>query len=104
MCHSEAEDVRHALFACSHARQVWSALGIEQEIESLLAVDRSGSIVIQEAIRRRTSYALEQYWSSGTYFDRVVVYLVATKTICSWRGHPVTTMVDSVHCRDHNDL
>jgi hypothetical protein len=50
MCHSEAEDVKHALFACSHARQVWSAL--EQEIESLLAVDRSGSIVIQEAIRR----------------------------------------------------
>ena len=52
MCQSEVEDVRHAMFACSRAKQVWRALGIEQEIESLLAVDRSGSVVIQEAIGR----------------------------------------------------
>ena len=38
MCQSE--DVRHAMFACHRAKEVWSALGIGQEIESLLVVDR----------------------------------------------------------------
>jgi len=52
MCQSDAEDIRHALFACSRAREVWSALGIWQQIQALMAEDRSGSVVLQEAIRR----------------------------------------------------
>jgi len=52
MCQSDAEDIRHALFACSQAREVWSALGIWQQIQALMAEDRSGSVVLQEAIRR----------------------------------------------------
>ena len=52
MCQSDAEDIRHALFACSQAREVWSALGIWQQIQALMAEDRSGWVVLQEAIRR----------------------------------------------------
>ena len=52
MCQTETEDIRHILFSCSRAREVWSSLGIWQHIESLLLIDRSGSVLIQEIIRR----------------------------------------------------
>lgn len=86
MCKTEAEDVR----------QVWSSLGIEQEIEALRD-SRSHQ-------NGRESYALEQYWSSGHYLDRVLVYMVATETECSWRGNSVTTTIGVVHRSNHNKL
>jgi len=48
----EAEDIRHILFSCSHAREVWSALDVWPHIEKLLIIDRLGSVLIQEIIRR----------------------------------------------------
>ena len=48
----EAEDIRHILFSCSHAREVWSALDVWPHIDKLLIIDRSGSVLIQEIIRR----------------------------------------------------
>ena len=52
MCQSDAEDIRHVLFACSRAREVCSALDIWQQIQELMAEDRFGWVVLQEAIRR----------------------------------------------------
>jgi len=52
VCKMEAEDIRHILFSCSHAREVWSALDVWPHIEKLLIIDRSGSVLIQEIIRR----------------------------------------------------
>ena len=52
VCKTEAEDIRHILFSCSHAREVWSALDVWPHIEKLLIIDRSGSVLIQEIIRR----------------------------------------------------
>jgi len=48
-----AEDIKHALFSCNRAREVWGALGIWDVIEKLLSIDRSGSVLIQEIIGRR---------------------------------------------------
>ena len=42
VCKTEAEDIRHILFSCSRAR----------DVEKLLIIDRSGSVLIQEIIRR----------------------------------------------------
>ena len=53
MCQTGAEDIKHALFSCNRAREVWGALGIWDVIEKLLSVDRSGSVPIQEIIGRR---------------------------------------------------
>ena len=47
----EAEDIRHILFSCSRAQEIWSSLGVWQYIERLLMMDRSGSVLIQEIIR-----------------------------------------------------
>ena len=52
VCKTEAEDIRHILFSCSRAREVWSALDVWPHIEKLLIIDRSGSVLIQEIIRR----------------------------------------------------
>jgi len=49
----EAEDTKHALFSCSRAREVWFSLGMWDQIEKLLLVDRSsGSVMIREIIRQ----------------------------------------------------
>ena len=53
MCQTGAEDIKHALFSCNRAREVWGALGIWDVIEKLLSIDRSGSVLIQEIIGRR---------------------------------------------------
>ena len=50
-CLTEAEDIKHVPFTCSRAKDVWLALGVWEEIERMLMVDRSGSIVIEETIR-----------------------------------------------------
>jgi len=52
VCKTEADDIRHILFSCSRAREVWSALDAWPHIEKLLIIDRSGSVLIQEIIRR----------------------------------------------------
>jgi hypothetical protein len=53
VCQTEAEGIRHILFSCSRAREIWSSLGVWHHIEKLLMIDRSGSALIQEIIRNR---------------------------------------------------
>jgi hypothetical protein len=50
LCQTEAEDIRHILFSCSHAREIWRSLGVWQHIEKLLVIDRSSYVLIQEII------------------------------------------------------
>ena len=49
-CLSEAEDIKHALFSCNRAKEIWISLEMWDKIEKLLLVDRSGSMMIQEII------------------------------------------------------
>ena len=50
ICLNGAEDVKHILFVCDRAKEVWRALGIWESIARFLAVDRSGSVVLEEVI------------------------------------------------------
>jgi endogenous inhibitor of DNA gyrase (YacG/DUF329 family) len=51
MCQTEVEDIKHTLFSCNRAREVWTSLGIWEHIERMMSIDRSRSILIQEVIR-----------------------------------------------------
>lgn len=52
VCHNGAEDVKHMLFTCDRAREVWKGLDIWKKIAHLLGLDRSGSEILEEVIRR----------------------------------------------------
>jgi len=41
-CHGGCEDTKHLLFTCNRAKDIWLKLGVWQEIERILEVDRSG--------------------------------------------------------------
>jgi ribonuclease HI len=51
VCTEGCEDIKHILFTCSRMKLIWKALGIEDKIQRLLNLDRSGSVILQEVIR-----------------------------------------------------
>ena len=51
MCQSVAEDIKHALFSCNRAKEVWTSLGVWGHIDRMMMMDRSGSVIVQEIIR-----------------------------------------------------
>lgn len=52
VCHNGVEDIKHMIFSCDRAKAVWNLIGVWQKIRDLLETDRSGSIVLEEVIRR----------------------------------------------------
>ena len=46
------EDILHLMFTCARAKQVWAALGLLEIIEEASRIDRSGSFVLEELLRR----------------------------------------------------
>ena len=52
ICSLDAEDVGHLMFKCSRAKDVWNSLGVYHLIEQALLVDRSGSVVLEELLRK----------------------------------------------------
>ena len=52
ICNNGAEDIKHMIFLCDRAIAVWNSMGIGQTINDLLGTDRSGSIVLEEVVRR----------------------------------------------------
>jgi hypothetical protein len=51
-CHNGAEDIKHLVFTCDRAKAVWRSIGVWDNIGDLLGADRSGSIILEEVIRR----------------------------------------------------
>jgi hypothetical protein len=51
ICHQAPEDIRHLLFQCITARELWSLLGLEEILDEALVVDLSGSAVLEHVIR-----------------------------------------------------
>lgn len=52
VCQNGAEDVKHMMFTCNRAKEVWHSLGMWEKIECFLITDRSRSVVLEEIIRR----------------------------------------------------
>ena len=51
VCQEGCEDIKHLLFSCNRAKEIWRLLGISDEVHRLLQVDRSGSVILAEVIR-----------------------------------------------------
>jgi ribonuclease HI len=52
VCFQGAEDVKHLLFTCPAAVEVWSELNLLQVISDVLPEDRSGSSILEILLRR----------------------------------------------------
>lgn len=47
------EDIKHMMFTCPRAKEVWCQLGLWERLEGILNEDRSGSVLLQEILRRK---------------------------------------------------
>ena len=56
ICSGAAEDIKHLIFSCPRAEEVWRSLGILHIIENAMLVDRSGSVVLEELLRGNRNY------------------------------------------------
>jgi len=52
VCNGGAEDVKHIILSCDHAKAVWKSIGMWNRINTMLDPDHSGSVVLQEVIQR----------------------------------------------------
>ena len=50
ICHQDVEDIRHLLFDCYHAKELWKNLGIAEIVEEAKRIDRSGSVIIEHLL------------------------------------------------------
>jgi hypothetical protein len=50
VCAQGAEDVKHLIFTCNGAKDVWEALGLKEIIQEVSVVDRSGSAILEEIL------------------------------------------------------
>ena len=50
ICHHGAKDIKHLLFDCIHARELWSRLGISETIAEARSVNRLGSIILEHLL------------------------------------------------------
>lgn len=48
ICPSGCEDIKHVIFTCDRAKEVWKSLGVWSRIENILHVDHS--VILQEII------------------------------------------------------
>jgi ribonuclease HI len=51
ICHQGAEDIRHLLFTCSTAADLWAILGIKDLIDDATLMDRAGSGILEYLFR-----------------------------------------------------
>jgi hypothetical protein len=57
VCYVGPEDIRHLLFTCLRAREIWSNLGLSVYIDKAVLGERSGSTILEDLLRRPTSDA-----------------------------------------------
>jgi hypothetical protein len=50
VCKLGPEDVKHLLFTCARAKEVWEKLGILDSINQACIVDASGSVVLEHIL------------------------------------------------------
>jgi hypothetical protein len=51
ICHQGPEDVKHLLFQCQAARDLWSSLGMLHLVEETAHENRSGSVILETLLR-----------------------------------------------------
>jgi hypothetical protein len=84
MCQHGAKDIKHLLFTCDRAKAVWSAVGIWGMISSLVSTNRSGSIILEEIIRREETGSLDIGMAELVLVGSWYIYLVGEATTHPW--------------------
>jgi hypothetical protein len=51
VCQEDCEDIKHVIFSCKRAKEVWRVMGVSEEIQKFIRNDRSSSILVVDAIR-----------------------------------------------------
>jgi hypothetical protein len=51
VCKAGCEDIKHLLFTCKRAQEVWKEMGLEDYIKTACDIDHSGSVVLEETAR-----------------------------------------------------
>ena len=49
-CHSSCEDIKHVLFTCDRAKEIWRILGVSEIINMALSIHQSGSVIVADMI------------------------------------------------------
>ena len=58
VCSSGPKDIKHLMFTCSQAEDVWKSPGLQDIIMKATYVYRSGSIVLEEPLHRQNNKSL----------------------------------------------
>ena len=65
ICKAGAEDIRHMLFECSHAKAIWRELGLHEIIEQARTIDRLGSTMIE--------WVLQEEKHKSVYMEPMII-------------------------------
>jgi hypothetical protein len=52
LCLSSCEDIKILLFTCTRAKEIWDYLRLTNRLESVIGIDRLGSVLLEEIITR----------------------------------------------------
>ena len=52
VCKNGAEDIKHVIFTCDRAKAMWNSLGVLEKILEAIRTDWSGSVIVEEVLRR----------------------------------------------------
>jgi hypothetical protein len=58
ICNQGHEDIRHLLFQCQPATELWSSLGLQTVIHEAFIIDRAGSGMLEHILRRQDNTLL----------------------------------------------
>ena len=50
ICSGACEDIKHTLFSCQGAKEIWKRMGLWNLVEEACAIDRSGSAILDYLI------------------------------------------------------
>ena len=84
VCKNGAEDIKHVIFTCDRAKAVWSFLGVWEKILEVSGTDRSGSVIIEEVLRRGGDYRSSWCRIFRVYSYGRLVSLVGETPACVW--------------------
>jgi hypothetical protein len=76
ICHQGAEDIRHLLFTCPTAADLWTILGIKDHIDDATLMDRAGSGILEYLLRSPIN----------SFPGMQVVNLKETVAVACWYG------------------
>lgn len=74
ICHGHPEDLKHLLFDCAPAQEMWKSLQLEHEITTAYMVDIAGSAILEELLDI----------SSGHYPNLLLVGMAEVVAIATW--------------------